>query len=499
MATPSVNCLHPVIGLNPDGKVLICCDCPEPVLDRELWLCAQCYDLSIFDPPKPKDEPITTQLVYIPPAGFPIQNSVAQREYHNGMCVYRPDFAYPGYSQVGTSTNLCLTLFNLQIKAFVVGPVPPQGDPITYRVEIRVLTPNPEGHPGWDFELTFPAALPHTSQVVLLTFPDSPISQLTGAITLSFGTSEEAAKQNCEISCCDEPGNIVMAQIWPAVILGGPKGPVFAWLFHEFTEANTQWDGCGKRFDFQSPIIQRYVPTNDDDGTITLDGWTGEYSHKNGTVSTDNANYNITNCDASNPGWVALQRNTIRGKYYNRGGDQIVWDDTSGNGYNIFTDFEGQDGMFPCGSIYDNKGCFIDFTDNCPTPEPGGAILASFKVMGLGPSYASIEPGPNNGFTVYSPGVGIGAWREGSDGVLYGGVPAGVTLFPGCPIVGLDQSAIEFDPNWQGRVALSAGIGFEFWCSGTGNPFLFAWPSGNMRRGIEDHPLNPDNIYYYLY
>jgi len=505
-----MTCTHPVRAVrSSDGKLVLCCfNCEEQRLPEDsIWVCADCAENS-EDPSGKK----TTRLYWARyQDGLPPLASKHAATYLNGDCVQRLDYDYLGYSnpQADVVSRYMSTAFGLCIRAnWISLDYFDNSGFNVWRVNISVLKndfssngcgfvgddyKNPENHPGWEFELTFPVTGAGQSQEVVLTFPDSPIAELTGSVRLVFGNTEQATLANCELDCCDYPGDFVGVFNWSQITqLNTTHGPIRAkdWLYHY--ETDTQFSKCGKTWSWEPPTYQQWVPTANSDGLRT-ESWMGdggEYFHDTGNIGGDIGQYTWRD--------TMVQQSTVRNSIFRNMWRRFLWDGSSGLGYSTTTDLEGQDGVYDCGMKIDVKGCPNDETcityndNNLRLPEINGAVGGHFTCMGYktqGDLYLK-----NNGSSTLTAWITIGASTV-ENGVGYGGLPPGQVLFPGTPIVGFPYDAIEPSCGWCEPWWGAFTMDFDFFCSGVpGNAWIVAWPAMLVDQIKEDHPSNPNGL-----
>jgi hypothetical protein len=150
------------ICLNSLGQIeLCCCVSPCPPDELELWCCAGLTSRSCTT--IAKGQIVRTE------AGSPVYDDFTWIGADDDCFseIDQSSAQYPGTINKGTDTTWQISATNAE----------KTGSGNVYTVRIELLT-NPEGHPGWEFDLTFSGTNP-AAQSVEIILPESPISDLT--------------------------------------------------------------------------------------------------------------------------------------------------------------------------------------------------------------------------------------------------------------------------------------------------------------------------------
>lgn len=499
------------IGVTDTGLIELCCLCPDNTpIPCDLWVCWG------------EDEPSTGGDVCLPDTrkiayetDFPpfCAGGSTVFDFKYDECFRSNDTPNTLYPCAGKN-NSCSSCVRLKVEVLSITENTNDRD---YEIKIIPLV-NPEGHPGFTFTLTFPKTMPHTSQLVEISYPDSPLSGLIGAVTFSFGTSQEAAASTCQLYCCEPPTAFRWHRIYP-VIVDESNGPhkIYYHVEHnstQFLRDTNIADPCCYVFDMETTYRKYVAPGPENNGGYQTDVWSPNrwcpyekevvYLGANGSIP--KIYYDVGGLNSSQPGFQdSCER---AGQWWNGtynhfwSGINIFHAVESGNGFNKLTDLSGSVGGYECGDARFNLYCPGYYDQTCQTP---GAVLAKFSHSGGPSSWSYLLHGSALvGSRVASAITFAGAtYTDRDNKIVYGGINAGDKPFPSMPVESLPINALEDWPSWSGNFGVPNPMGcevsFDFYCDGPdGTSGVWTYVAGSMWQGIEDHPDNPANIKHVL-
>jgi hypothetical protein len=493
------------IGVTDTGLIELCCLCPDNTpIPCDLWVCWG------------EDEPSTGGDVCLPDTrkiayetDFPpfCAGGSTVFDFKYDECFRSNDTPNTLYPCTGL-TNSCSSCVRLKVEVLSITENTNDRD-----YEIRIIPfVNPEGHPGFTFTLTFPKTMPHTSQLVEISYPDSPLSGLIGAVTFSFGTSQEAAASTCQLYCCEPPTAFRWHRIYP-VIVDESNGPhqIYYHVEHnssQFVRDANIADPCCYVFDIEATYRRYVAPGPENNGGYRTDFWSpNRWCPVEKEVLYLGANGEITGVyyGAGPFGGGNFRNNCQRATQWRNGTTDhfhsyasVFHAVDSGNGYNKLTDLSGEVGGSECGDTRFNQRCD---SFKCPPAAPGNAVMASFKIHSFTSSWSALYGGSSLGGSANAlGGVLIGAkYWDSANNIVYGGVNPGDKPWPSFPVESLPYNALEGDTIWDPNGPanpLGVGHDFEFYCDGSpdNQSVLGIYSAGVMYEGIQDHPDNPANI-----
>jgi len=467
---------------DPEGLWLLCCDCPE--IDCTMWVSATQVEETTGTN---ACIPLTVKLV---DTGS-LTAGRAAFTYDNGDGPYVLDLFDDRY---GLGTSGCNTRVQFLVDCVAVRNCEEgaTGD-MEFDIEVEI-NPNPENHPKWEFTLFF-SRTSNSNQIVEITFPDSPINALGGQVVFSFGTTKEKAEETAVLSFCDYPQNYTMYMITQEAVLGGSRGPIYRdrhIVFNTNGMTPNPLDECDREGQITSEIYLSRVPTPLDDG-MRQESTELKYVHETGKTEITGYGY-FQGCHEDQ--YRSLMLSDTRATYFNSAGVHLLHENSSGNGYNLYSDISGNVGSYQCGIVDAWKFCNVVNAPGCnDNPDPSTGVWGSWQVENHPRSYRPITVGIQGDSGIFGGGVSVGAGIQ-QNGQLYGGLPAGEIPFNGFPYGNLPWDALEpFDSFGTSTASGGLWMAFDFYC-GPGGGWVVATPAGRMEQGIFDHPDNPLNIKY---